>query len=450
MAQYRPLADLNGHAGMGGKTLLYMLDGIYSGRDFNGIPSKWAVLPFCSKPTCGTTETYWPTSLLLSMDQVAIDSVAFDFLSLRTDWTEVLAAEGVQDYLHEMALADNPPSGTFYDPEGDGTRLASQGVHEHWNNATDKKYTRNLGTGKGIELLYMPKATYVRKTDQPIVVDGNTDDAWSRAAVESINNVVLGTISNASDLSASYRALYDDTNLYFMVDVSDDVVMSGASPDWYDDDSVEIMIDGDYSRGTAYDGVNDFELGFRWNDLTIARGASSAPIPPGAEFKIVGTGTGYRLDVKLPIAQLGIAPTYGRLFGLDVHVNDADNGSGRDAQTAWVAQVDDSWQYPYRLGAGRLVAPERAFVEASLEGSQVHLRWTHYSWATLYEVHRGASPCFTPDDTTIVEVVRSSESAYLDTPPDSAPWYYLVRATESGLGSNSNRIGRLIYGLVVP
>jgi hypothetical protein len=26
-------------------------------------------------------------------------------------------------------------------------------VHEHWNNATDKKYSRNLGLGKGIELV---------------------------------------------------------------------------------------------------------------------------------------------------------------------------------------------------------------------------------------------------------------------------------------------------------
>jgi hypothetical protein len=26
-------------------------------------------------------------------------------------------------------------------------------VHEHWNNAVEKKYTRNLGTGNGIELV---------------------------------------------------------------------------------------------------------------------------------------------------------------------------------------------------------------------------------------------------------------------------------------------------------
>ena len=42
---------------------------------------------------------------------------------------------------------------TTYDPDGDGNALTSQGVHEHWNNATDKQYTRNLGTGNGIELV---------------------------------------------------------------------------------------------------------------------------------------------------------------------------------------------------------------------------------------------------------------------------------------------------------
>jgi parallel beta-helix repeat protein len=63
------------------------------------------------------------------------------------------------NYMHEAALADNPPSGTFYDPEGDGTRLASLGVHEHWNNPVDKQYSRNLGTGDGIELVVASFAT---------------------------------------------------------------------------------------------------------------------------------------------------------------------------------------------------------------------------------------------------------------------------------------------------
>ena len=91
---------------------------------------------------------------------MAIDSVCYDFLL--NEWPAVVnnggaAANalqgGAEDYLHEAALADNPPSGTFYDPGKTRTRLASLGVHEHWNNPTDKQYSRNLGTGAGIELV---------------------------------------------------------------------------------------------------------------------------------------------------------------------------------------------------------------------------------------------------------------------------------------------------------
>jgi len=34
----------------------------------------------------------------------------------------------------------------------DGIRCRSLGVHEHWNNGTDKKYSGNLGRTNGIEL----------------------------------------------------------------------------------------------------------------------------------------------------------------------------------------------------------------------------------------------------------------------------------------------------------
>ena len=156
------------------------------------------------------------------------------------------------------------------------------------------------------------------------------DTVWAGAPIQALNNVVLGAgaISGPNDLSASFRALYDDTNLYLLVDVTDDNLVHD-SPLWYDDDSVALMIDGDYSRGASYDGANDFELGFRWDDLTIAAGTNSAPVPAGAEFEIVETDAGYRLEVKLPLAELGITPGYGRLFGLDVHVDDDDGGVRR-------------------------------------------------------------------------------------------------------------------------
>jgi gluconolactonase len=93
---------------------------------------------------------------------VAIDSVCFDFLY--AEYEENPRKPGVDDYLHEAALANDPPSGTFYDPDHSGNvkRLPSLGVHEHWNNPTDKKYSRNFGTGNGIELIALTKADFAK------------------------------------------------------------------------------------------------------------------------------------------------------------------------------------------------------------------------------------------------------------------------------------------------
>ncbi|MHC4244449.1 MAG: SMP-30/gluconolactonase/LRE family protein, partial [Planctomycetota bacterium] len=147
---YRNLVDLMGHKHIGGKTVLYLIDGLYSGiHPRDRFPRKWNSYPFNGD---------WTSSLLASQDPVAIDSVGFDFLY--AEYEEHPRKSGVDDYLHEAALVDNPPSGTFYDPDHSGNvkRLQSLGVHEHWNNTTDKKYSRNLETGKGIELITLTQA----------------------------------------------------------------------------------------------------------------------------------------------------------------------------------------------------------------------------------------------------------------------------------------------------
>ena len=142
---YRPQVDLMGHAQFGGKTVLYLIDGLFSGvHPRDPAPQKLKTPP---------NEGQWTCSLLASQDPVAIDSVGFDFLW--TEFTDFPRQVGVDEYLHEAALAGGPPSGTFYDPDHSSPtkKLSSLGVHEHWNNAQERKYSRNLGTGKGIELI---------------------------------------------------------------------------------------------------------------------------------------------------------------------------------------------------------------------------------------------------------------------------------------------------------
>jgi hypothetical protein len=144
-AIYRPLVDLIGHPHLGGKTVLYLVDGLFSGvHPRDPVPQRMQSPPFKGQ---------WSSSLLASQDPLAIDSVGFDFLA--AEWPDIAGKGGVEDYLHEAALVNDPPSGTFYDSAHAAatTRLTSLGVHEHWNDPQQRKYSRNLVSGEGIELV---------------------------------------------------------------------------------------------------------------------------------------------------------------------------------------------------------------------------------------------------------------------------------------------------------
>jgi len=150
MDSYNCFVDLIGHQHLGGKTMLYMIDGLYGARNQENNVIKYV-----------SFGDDWCSSIFASQDPIAIDSVGLDFLRYEDELNPAMVdvTGNPDNYMHEAALADNPPSGTFYDPEGDGTRLASLGVHEHWNNPVDRQYSRNLGTGDGIELVVPSFAT---------------------------------------------------------------------------------------------------------------------------------------------------------------------------------------------------------------------------------------------------------------------------------------------------
>jgi Domain of unknown function (DUF362) len=141
-ASYSAFTDFLGHKDLGEKTMLFIIDGLYGNDNVDGPPHrKWKMAPF---------NDAWPNSIFMSFDGVAIDSVGFDFLA--SEWPDLPDMANADNYLREAALAHDPPSKTVYDPERDGIRCRSLGVHEHWNNGTDKKYSRNLGKTLGIEL----------------------------------------------------------------------------------------------------------------------------------------------------------------------------------------------------------------------------------------------------------------------------------------------------------
>ena len=151
MGVYSPLVDLMANYELGDKTVLYMLDALVyapsEGDNITGDNSKWRQSPF---------NGYYTSSIFVSQDSVAIDSVGADFLMNEpavTDENYSLKNNAtVENYLHEAALVKKAPSGNIY-KNGNGKRVVNLGVHKHWNNPDSKQYSRNLGGKERIELV---------------------------------------------------------------------------------------------------------------------------------------------------------------------------------------------------------------------------------------------------------------------------------------------------------
>jgi len=159
---YSPIVDLTSSPNLGAKTILYMLDGLYCGRRYQTYPIHFPNPPFNNR-----VEPYanpdWPSSLLVSFDGVALDSVGLDILYSQSQnnidkdgHPRIMIRENADDYLQEEATPDHAPSGTAYTQYGKPTQ--SLGVFEHWDSESTRQYTRNKDPrhGKGIELIYLP------------------------------------------------------------------------------------------------------------------------------------------------------------------------------------------------------------------------------------------------------------------------------------------------------
>jgi hypothetical protein len=230
---YRVQADLMGHEKLGGNQVLFLLDALWSGGEAVDPPSKWDLPPF---------NYDWTSSLFLSQDMVAIESVAFDFLyaEYNGEYNSQYQAKvffphmkGTTDYLRQAASSEYWPEDIVYDPENDGTPISSLGVNEHWNNSTDKQYSRNLGTGDGINLIFIKQSvTAIEKGSKiglpeifrlyqnyPNPFNPSTtisfalsEKALVRLTIYDLTGSIITTICNEIKYSGKHSVTWDGTN----------------------------------------------------------------------------------------------------------------------------------------------------------------------------------------------------------------------------------------------
>lgn len=126
---YKTFVDFIAHPDLGGKCLLFLIDGTYGSRDVNGAPyPKWQKAPFFGD---------WACSIIASQDPLAADAVGMDLII--GEWPEFGSLNYCDEYLREAASIPNTPSGTVYKVNGKPL-TEPLGLMEHWNNAQDRHY----------------------------------------------------------------------------------------------------------------------------------------------------------------------------------------------------------------------------------------------------------------------------------------------------------------------
>lgn len=214
-----------------------------------------------------------------------------------------------------------------------------------WNDTT---LSQNANTSKyGVLQLIEASKTSEAIKGMP-VIDGQEDAAWENAHEISTDVWVQGT----SGATAKVKTMWDDGHLYVLAHVTDSL-LSKASANAYEQDSVEIFVDPNNGKTTSYE-LNDGQYRVNFDNEQSYNGAASASNFHTATTK---TADGYIVE-----AAIDLDSSYTKdnsLLGFDVQVNNDEDGDGtRDSVAIWNDPTGNSYQDTSRWGVLKLAGSD--------------------------------------------------------------------------------------------
>lgn len=163
------------------------------------------------------------------------------------------------------------------------------------------------------------EATYA---ETPVEIDGVIDDAWADANTIQVSNYSMG-----NGATGTSKMLWDENYLYVLTEVTDPV-LSVASVNAYEQDTVEVFFDENNQKTSSY-ASDDIQCRINYeNDKTVTDGRSTDAFISAAAV----TDDGYLVEVAIPYS-LGNFYS-GQIVGFDVQINDDGTGDGKRTSIA--------------------------------------------------------------------------------------------------------------------
>ncbi|MBN2256316.1 MAG: endo-1,4-beta-xylanase [Anaerolineaceae bacterium] len=206
-----------------------------------------------------------------------------------------------------------------------------------WNDLTNNQDTDTSQFGT---LTFAVASKLTSAVQGTPVIDAEEDGIWADA-----NEIVTDVWAlGESGATAKVKTLWDDAHLYIYAVVSD-TLLSDASRNDYEQDSIEVFIDQNNAKTAAYQ-ADDAQYRISFNNLQSFNGDAKAELIT-SKTKIVDGGYVVELAIKFD----AITPQEGALIGFDFQVNNDENGDGvRDSISKWNDPTNLSYMNTSRFG----------------------------------------------------------------------------------------------------
>lgn len=178
-------------------------------------------------------------------------------------------------------------------------------------------------------------------------IDGEIESAWKAA-----EQVAIDLVTGSPTATAVARTMWDEKNLYILVEVKDDV-LDDANANAWEKDSVEIYIDQNNAKTATYED-DDIQFRVNYKNETSSGGAYYEAVKDSIQTAAKTVDGGWMAEVAIPWSTLEAKE--GTVIGFDLQINDAKDGS-RAGMLKWNDTTDTAWNNTSVFGNLELVGP---------------------------------------------------------------------------------------------